>query len=230
MADADLAARLVLFPDDLDAIYIRVRARHHLGRYRETLADLDRLIQDSPRTAIYYQLRGQAQEAVGNAGAARDDFRRARENLPPMPAALNDAAWHYVTQPESMRDPERAHLLIRRAVELEPSNNTFLNTLGVVLYRLGRDDEAIRALEKSLRLGNGQYDAFDLFFLAMAHARLGHTALAGDCYDRAVRWWDGHKKLPAPSVRELASFRAEAEVILGSPALPSDPFAPEPPR
>jgi serine/threonine-protein kinase len=228
MADADLAARLAMFPDDLDAIYTRVRARHHLGRYRETLADLDRLIQDSPRTAIYYQLRGQAQEAEGNAGAARDDFRRAREILPPMPTALNDAAWDCVAQPESMRDPERAHLLIRRAVELEPSNNTFLNTLGVVLYRLGRDDEAITALEKSLRLGNGQFDAFDLFFLAMAHARLGHTAEAGDCYDRAVRWWDGHKKLPAPYVRELASFRAEAEVILGSPALPSDPFAPGP--
>ena len=105
----------------------------------------------------------------------------------------------------------------------------YLNTLGVVLYRAGRYDEAIATLERSLAAGRGQSDAFDLFFLAMAHHRLGHREEAHTCFDRALRWLGDQQGLSVEYARELALFRTEAEAVLAGPVgeLPDDVLAPE---
>jgi tetratricopeptide (TPR) repeat protein len=102
-----------------------------------------------------------------------------------------------------------------------------LNTLGVALYRVERYAEAIAVLQRSLAAGKGDFDAFDLFFLAMAHHRLGHPGEDRDCFERALRWTAGRKNLSARHVRELTSFRAEAEAVLAGPGaeLPEDVFA-----
>ncbi len=62
-----------------------------------------------------------------------------------------------------------------------------LNTRGVVLYRAGQYADAVKVLGKSLEAGRGQFDGFDLFFLAMAQHRLGHREEARECLDRAIK-------------------------------------------
>src|SRR5207247_4977738 len=124
--------------------------------------------------------------------------------------AANNEAWRLVAGPAEKRDPAKALPLARRAVELEPGDPTYLNTLGVVLYRNGQYKEAVVTLEKSRAASNGQFDGFDLFFLAMCHARLGDAAKAKECYDRAVQWVEPQKELPAQYKEELTALRAEA--------------------
>ena len=70
-------------------------------------------------------------------------------------------------------------------------------------------------------------EAFDLFFLAMAHQQLGHRHEARGCYDQAVRWLEAQKSVPDSDAQGLAAFRAEAESVLASPPedLPADVFA-----
>ena len=140
----------------------------------------------------------------------------------------NNRAWELAAGPESTRDPGRALPLARRAVELTPAQNIYLNTLGVAQYRVGQHAEAIGTLERSLAAGGGQTDAFDLFFLAMAHHRLGHREQARAAYDRAVRWLGEQKSLTEQYAKELAAFRTEAEAVLAGPAgeLPDDVFGP----
>jgi tetratricopeptide (TPR) repeat protein len=143
----------------------------------------------------------------------------------------NNYAWALATGTESTRNPQRALALARRASELAPKAGIILNTLGVAQYRAGQYAEAVATLEKSLAAGKGQTDAFDLFFLAMAHHRLGHRDEARACYDRAVHWISEQKGLSEQYAKELAAFRAEAEAILGLinriSELPDDAFAPE---
>jgi hypothetical protein len=98
----------------------------------------------------------------------------------------------------------------------------------VALYRVGKCAEAVDVLERSLLVGRGGFDAFDLFFLAMAHRDLGHPGRALTCFDRAVNWIEGNKKLQPQYVQELTAFRAEAKGVLAGSVgeLPADVFAP----
>jgi WD40 repeat protein len=140
------------------------------------------------------------------------------DNLIPMNAAeangQNNEAWRLVTGPAAKRDPDRALQLIQRVLKYDPNNVLFHNTLGVVQYRKGQYKEALATLEKGLAAGQGMSDVFDLFFLAMCHAKLGDPAKARDCFDRAVQWIDKQKDLSAQHVAELKVFRAEAEAVL----------------
>jgi tetratricopeptide (TPR) repeat protein len=167
-------------------------------------------------------------EQAGNIGEAIRVLRQASERWPEFASTHNNLAWLLVTGPEPLRNATEAVEHARQAVRLAPGEQVSLNTLGVAHYRAGKYAEAIVTLEKSLAAGKGQFDAFDLFFLAMAHHRLGHRALARGCFDRAVRWVGEQKNLPAQYVKELAAFRAEAEAALASPSgeLPADVFAP----
>jgi uncharacterized protein HemY len=131
--------------------------------------------------------------------------------------ALNDQAWRLVTEPGGQRNPARALELIQKAVERDPDNSLFLNTLGVAQYRNGLYLEAVTTLEKSLAASKGQSDGFDLFFLAMCHAKLGDAAKAKDRFERAVKWTDAQKGLPQQYVKELRAFRSEAEELIGKP-------------
>jgi serine/threonine protein kinase/WD40 repeat protein len=127
----------------------------------------------------------------------------------------NHAARRLVTGPEKERNPAQALPLAEKAVALWPEEAIYRNTLGVVYYRLERYGPAVQALERSLRENKGEYAAYDLFFLAMCHARRGEAAAAKDCYDRAVKWvQQRQEKLSPEEKKELGQFQAEANVLL----------------
>jgi tetratricopeptide (TPR) repeat protein len=160
------------------------------------------------------------------------DLKRATESPQAYAQQLNNLAWQLATGPPGLRDPQGALVLARKAVALAPDAAIYLNTLGVAQYRAGQITEAIATLEKSLAVGKGESDAFDLFFLAMARFKLGQIALARADFDRAVNWRRDHPNRAQPGWSEdLDAFHAEAKALLDGPPpeLPADVFAPGPP-
>ncbi len=172
--------------------------------------------------------RGRDLEAAGKIGEAIDALRQAAGQSPDLAEAHNELAWLLATAAEPLRNPPEAVAHARCAVELAPDESMYLNTYGVALYRTGQFAEAVPVLGKSLEAGRGRFDAFDLFFLAMAHHRLAHRDEARGCFDRGVRWLAAQENLNAVYAGELARFRAEAEAVLAGPygELPDDVFAP----
>jgi len=146
---------------------------------------------------------------------AIEQYRRNAAADPNSAAACNDLAWVYVTAPEALRDVKAALPLAEKAVRLAAGNAMHRNTLGVAYYRAGRFREAVDTLRPNLDKQDNEFLAFDLYFLAMCHHRVGETARAQDYLAWAVRWTGAQPGLSAAHREELTAFRAEAEELLG---------------
>jgi WD40 repeat protein len=104
------------------------------------------------------------------------------------------------------------------AQRLRPRFGPFVNTFGVALYRVGRYEEAVAALERSreLNLKASQVDhyAYDLLFLAMAQWQLGRHDEAKASLQRA-RDHESH-----PGHVEPRHWREAEALIEGKPNEP----------
>jgi WD40 repeat protein/tetratricopeptide (TPR) repeat protein len=225
--------RLKRNPADVEALHLRGHALCRLRRRDLALDDFSAAVALRPTDAhlrawkggCLFDLKRYALALDELEAAFRSDPETVRE-LTDIDLLLNNRAWELATGAEGQRRPLLAVRLAALAVALVPQEQYPLNTLGVALYRSGRVAEAIEPFEKSLKAADGRLGGYDLFFLAMAHHRLGHHRQARDCFDRGVLWMGKQDGLSEPAVRELSAFRAEAEAVLAGPAeLPADVFA-----
>jgi serine/threonine protein kinase/WD40 repeat protein len=210
---------LALNPFNYQTYMQRGSAYTKLGEWSKAIDDLSlamALMSADPKPrALALIRRAYSYSQIKEFTRSLSDLQLALKLHPNNLQACNNLAWLYVTGPESMRNPEAALPLAQKAVDKATNKWEFLNTLGVVFYRLGRYEEAIATLERSLREGNNQAAAFDLYFLAMAHARLRDASKARDCYDLAVKWIQEHQDQLTPEWKEeLTNFRAEADAVL----------------
>ena len=223
-------ARLANDPNDADAYHHRGHALSYLRRLDEAIADYTvaiRLRPDDGHLPFARARHSRLPETI----RARDRRHGGRARSQPGPSAIRERlgpccdarARELAIAPESTRDSRRALQLARRAVELTAGEAFTLNTLGIAEYRAGLYAESLATLGRSLEAGHGYTDAFNLFFVAMAHHRLGHCEKARDCHDRAVRWLEQQKRLSAVDATELAAFRAEAEAVLAGPSASCPP-------
>jgi WD40 repeat protein/tetratricopeptide (TPR) repeat protein len=232
--------RLRAHPDDPGSLHQRGHALLRLNRSEEALADFSAASALRPLDAHLRAYQGVCLFNLKRYAPALDQLESAFQTDPEAVRAIvdrthrlridvivNNRAWELAKGAEPRPDLVLAARLAAFAVALSPGEQSNFNTLGVALYRAGKFAEAIETLGKSLKAGKGQFDGFDLFFLAMAHHRSGNGDEACACYDRAVDWLGEQKSLSERDVKELADFRAEAESLLGSPVgeLPADVFA-----
>jgi tetratricopeptide (TPR) repeat protein len=136
----------------------------------------------------------------------------------------NHLAWKLATWPdETLRDAVLARELAQAAVTCSPSDGGYRNTLGVAEYRCGNYAEALKDLTESNRLNDERQPA-DHYFLAMAHAQLGHGVESLRHLDLAERLTEVQQRLTAsealaaqPAVAdsdELRRFQEEARSVL----------------
>ena len=177
--------RLKAHPDDPDSLHQRGHALLRLRRFDQALADFSAASALRPLDGHLRAYRGICLFDLKRYAPALDQLESAFQTDPEtvraivnLDQAVNNLAWVLATGPKPERDPALAARLAAFSVALAPGKQASLNTLGVALYRAGKFAEAITTLEKSLDAGKGQFDAFDLFFLAMAHHQLGHRAKA----------------------------------------------------
>jgi WD40 repeat protein/serine/threonine protein kinase/tetratricopeptide (TPR) repeat protein len=152
----------------------------------------------------------------------------------PMHPAWGDnhlIAWVSAQGPYPLPDPEvpvrLAEEAIRNATEgdVDFRWNHSLNTLGAVLYRAGRSDQAIRQLQEGIYFARSER-SFDKALLALAHHRLGHRDEARRCLERLRADQPGTDPTDFFYEQGVRLLRSEAEaVILYDPEFPDDPFA-----
>ncbi|MEM9031058.1 MAG: tetratricopeptide repeat protein [Pseudomonadota bacterium] len=124
-----------------------------LERYGDAAASYDRAIpligEAQPSHWSLYFSRGISFEREDRWDEAEADFRRALELQPEQPQVLNYLGYSFV---ELNRNLEEALDMIERAVEGQPNSGYITDSLGWVLYRLGRYDEAVEHMERAVEL------------------------------------------------------------------------------
>src|SRR5262249_2149704 len=142
-----------------------------------------------PDNVVAYWERGNVHAHLGQWDASQDDNSAAlavAKNDRERAFVLNSQAWVYAACPiPQVRKPARAVELALKAVELNPKQSYYWNTLGVAHYRAGDWKGAIGALEESIRL-TSDIRAYNGLFLAMAHWQLGDRDQARAWYDTSV--------------------------------------------
>lgn len=110
---------------------------------------LDLLGEPAANHWVIYFSRGIANEREGNWPAAEADFRKALELQPDQPQVLNYLGYSYVEMEENL---DEALSMIERAVAGQPNSGYITDSLGWVLYRMGRYDEAVGHMERAVEL------------------------------------------------------------------------------
>jgi len=148
-----------------------------------------------------------------------DDFLESMvDSWTPSAEDLNKAAWECVKRSVGSKESYALALSrAKRAFDIELSTPHIVNTLGVAYYRVGRFDNAIDTLRRSLPLNvTGKEKTIshpaDTAFLALSHMKLGNK-------DEAAKYramFDEAMKIEANSKDEdYQSFQREIEEAFG---------------
>jgi TPR repeat protein len=97
------------------------------------------------------------------------------------PGAMNNLAYLWAEQGKEL---DKALIWAGKAVSMEPENGAFVDTLGWVLFKKGRHDEALGRLAEAEKLNSE--DANILDHLAETYFKLGKKAEAAQYWKRAI--------------------------------------------
>ena len=139
-------------PQDPEAVLALANLQRSRKQFAESAVTYTRalLLSDGGRSdwSTYY-FRGIAFERSKRWPQAEADFRKALELFPDQPLVLNYLGYSWVDQGMNLAE---AFKMLRRAVELRPTDGYIIDSLGWAYYRLGQYPEAVRELEKAIEL------------------------------------------------------------------------------
>lgn len=163
-------------------------------------------LSDTPeeKEAVIF-MRGAMFERMKKFELAEAEFRKVLAANPTSAAALNYLGYMYADRNVKLNE---ALDMITKAVDQDPNNAAYLDSLGWVYYRLNRYDEAVEQLNRSLQRGSGDPTVHD--HLADVLFTQGKLKEAISQWERAIHEW----KTNAPSEidqAELAKINKKLE-------------------
>lgn len=131
----------------LSAIVYIAEAHEHL----ENAIALLKRIQGRTKndlTADFYLHLGGAQEQAGEFKAAEDTFSRGLEAYPDSHLMLNYLAYMWAEKNINLNKGEQ---MVKRALELDPENGAYLDTLGWIYFMQGKNADAHTLIVRALK-------------------------------------------------------------------------------
>jgi predicted Zn-dependent protease len=124
------------------------------GRGREAVEAARKALELAPEGQQQYMTAAlltlaSAQERAGDTKGSEASLRRVLEKEPENATALNNFGYFLVERNERLTE---ALEMIQRAVRAEPTNSSFLDSLGWAYFKLGKLDDAERQLKEAARL------------------------------------------------------------------------------
>ena len=176
--------------------YNRGNLHAELGRFEEAAKDFAEAVRLRPDVLVWWSYVGVLRLAMGDIDGYRTACRELLDRSEGLeePRTANGIALTFVLAPYAIPDLSRAVALAEKAVEGDP-NVHHQGTLGAALYRAGRFEEAafrLTQLARDVDAGGKSkvVSAYNGFFLAMTHHRLGNRDEAKEWLEKTVTWTD----------------------------------------
>ncbi len=181
--DADFVLNRV---PEVNLLLQRAEWNYQLGRYQESIGDCYRFLELTTKANMSYALRAMCNEALGNMQDAvidRENFElntsNANEDLSAY--ALATAGWDI-----SLRRPTMAMIAIDRLRSHNaPLSRKHSFAIALALYRNGRYQESLDAIQGNLATENDSFQGLDYCIACMAHHQLADTVKAREYLELA---------------------------------------------
>lgn len=122
-----------------------------------------------------------AQQTSGEYQAAENILRNLLKQSPNNPIALNNLGYFLLERDEKL---EEAIILIRKAVEIDPTNSSYLDSLGWAYYKLGKLGEAELYLKEAINNDSGSATIYE--HLGDVYQKQGKKELARQAWQKAI--------------------------------------------
>ncbi|HKJ75731.1 MAG TPA: tetratricopeptide repeat protein, partial [Gammaproteobacteria bacterium] len=119
------------------------------GRLEEAVAVYTAALERFPDNAELLYARAMVAERLDRIDRLEEDLRRILANDPDNTQALNALGYTLADRTDRYQE---AHELIRKAYEQAPDDPAVIDSMGWVLYRMGRNEEALKHLRRAYRL------------------------------------------------------------------------------
>ena len=150
-------------------------------RYEESIPVLERALElDPDSTSLLFWLAA-ANERSGKKRQAEDVLQQLLAIDPNFAPALNYLGYMWAEAGENL---ERALLLVQQAVDIEPDNGAFIDSLGWAHFQLGQYEEARGFLERAASLVGDDPVVYE--HLGDLYVVLGRLEQAREVYERAL--------------------------------------------
>jgi tetratricopeptide (TPR) repeat protein len=146
-AASDAAARLrKAHPDDLRALYLEAHLASDAGRHDEAIKAYETLAAAVPDDPTFVYQHAFLLDEAGRTAEAEKVLRARLAREPEDAQALNSLGYMFAERGQRL---DEAVELLHRALEIEPGNPSYLDSLGWAYFRQGRDDLAEEPLAKA---------------------------------------------------------------------------------
>jgi tetratricopeptide (TPR) repeat protein len=180
-AEAALRKAIELDPNLAAAYNLLVAIYVEANKLPDALKELETVLRKNPQYSPALLTSGIIYERMGDFAKARDNYEKVLALNPNFMPALNNLAYIYS---EKLNNLDRAGELARKAHELAPTEPSVQDTLGWVLYRQGKYQEAAALLEQSASKSPGKGEI--QFHLGMANYMMGRLDEARTALEKAV--------------------------------------------
>jgi len=157
-----LAEAKKTLPDHPLLMYQEGWVYSHAGRYEEAIGQFEKAIQKAGEMRMD-QLVRTSRLNLSNVYVLKGEMQKGEEILevilkdsPDDPSVNNDLGYLYADQGKNL---EQAKEMITKALNAEPENGAYLDSMGWVLHKLGNQEEALKYLLKSSEKSTTSGDA-----------------------------------------------------------------------
>ncbi|MFT6389952.1 MAG: tetratricopeptide (TPR) repeat protein [Cellvibrionaceae bacterium] len=169
-------------PNDRPELYAgEAEVLHQLGQTKLAIGVLSQAINELPDDTNLRYNRSSLYEQTNQLDLMENDLRHAL-NVEPESASTLNALGYFLTS--RTKRHQEAYTLIKKAIGLKPNDPAIMDSMGWVLFNLGRNEEAIKYLRK----------AFELFPEPEVAAHLGEALWVNGKKQEARVIWNNNLK------------------------------------